>query len=259
MKVAKRGGGALRWLRQREPTVLLSVLLVVAAAWGFLELTDAVLEGGTRAFDRWMVRVLRQADDPATPVGPEWLQEMGRDATAFGGVGALTFFTVVIAGYLWLDRRGRTAVFLVVATVSGLLVSTGLKQLIDRPRPDLVPQLSHVATSSFPSGHSMLAAVVYLTLGALLAASTPRRRLKIYALVVAMVLAVSVGVSRVYLGVHYPTDVLAGWMAGLLWALLCWLVARWLQRHRHVETETETENETEAETEVPSESARTPS
>lgn len=237
MRVVKRGQRLAAWLRQREPMVLLSVLLVIAAAWGFIEVADEVLEGDTQAFDRWAVRVVRQGEDPATPIGPRWLQEMGRDATAFGGVGALTFFTVVVAGYLWLDRKFRMAAFIVAATVSGLVVSTALKQMIDRPRPEIVPQLSHVSTSSFPSGHSMLSAVVYLTLGALLAASTPRRRLKVYVLGVALVLSLSVGVSRVYLGVHYPSDVLAGWMAGLLWALLCWLAARWLQLHHQVEAE----------------------
>lgn len=81
----------------------------------------------------------------------------------------------------------------------------------------------------------MLAAVVYLTLGSLLAASIPRKRLKIYVTAVAMVLAGIVGLSRIYLGVGYPTDVLAGWMAGVAWALVCWVAVRWLQLHRRVE------------------------
>ncbi|TWU22748.1 phosphatase PAP2 family protein [Bythopirellula polymerisocia] len=83
----------------------------------------------------------------------------------------------------------------------------------------------------------MLSAVVYLTLGSLLAASIQRRSLKFYVLAIAVLLSLIVGISRVYLGVHYPTDVLAGWIAGLVWALLCWLVARWLQQRHKVETE----------------------
>jgi undecaprenyl-diphosphatase len=126
-------------------------------------------------------------------------------------------------------------VFTVAATVSGTLVSVGLKALFSRPRPDVVPHLVHVASSSFPSGHSMISAVVYLTLGSLLAAIMPNLKLKIYVLLVAVILSVFVGISRIYLGVHYPTDVLAGWLAGLVWALLCWLVARWLQVHGQVE------------------------
>jgi undecaprenyl-diphosphatase len=237
MKILSHGQWVLGWIKRREPSLLLACLLLVAAAWGFVELASEVLEGDTGAFDRWMVRAMRQPDDLATPLGPLWLQEMGRDATALGGMGSLTLFTLAVTGYLWLDNRRRMAWFVLAATLSGLLVSLGLKQVFGRPRPDIVPQLSHVVTSSFPSGHSMLSAVVYLTLGALLAASTARRVLKVYVLAVAMLLSMLVGISRIYLGVHYPTDVLAGWMAGLVWALFCLLLARWLQRFRHVEGE----------------------
>jgi undecaprenyl-diphosphatase len=127
-------------------------------------------------------------------------------------------------------------IFTLAATIGGTLVSIGLKSFFSRPRPDLVPHLTHVATSSFPSGHSMLSAVVYLTLGSLLAAIMPNLKLKIYVLSVAIILSVFVGISRIYLGVHYPTDVLAGWLAGLVWALMCWLIARWLQVHGQVES-----------------------
>jgi undecaprenyl-diphosphatase len=115
------------------------------------------------------------------------------------------------------------------------LLSTLLKDVFDRPRPSVVPHLSYVATSSFPSGHSLMAAVVYLTLGSLLARLVQSARLKLYFLSVAVVLACLVGMSRVYLGVHYPTDVLAGWAAGLAWAVLCWLLARYLQQRGAVE------------------------
>jgi undecaprenyl-diphosphatase len=215
--------------------LLASLAIVVALIWGFIELADEVLEGDTQALDARVVRSMRRADDPNIPIGPYWVQEIGRDATALGGAGWLTFFTGVVAGYLWLDRKYRMTLFLLAATVGGLLISGAMKLLFSRPRPDVVPHLSHVATSSFPSGHSLLSAVVYLTLGALLSAVTPQRRLKIYVLVVAILLSVVVGVSRVYLGVHYPTDVLAGWMVGLVWALLCLLTARWLQRKGDIE------------------------
>src|SRR5207302_4145258 len=124
---------------------------------------------------------------------------------------------------------------LLVATLGGFLISGLLKNHYERPRPAVVPHLSYVYSSSFPSGHSMLSAVIYLTLGSLLARLAERRRLKIYCVAVAMLLTFLVGVSRVYLGVHYPTDVLAGWAAGLAWAVLCWLVTRYLQRHGAVE------------------------
>jgi undecaprenyl-diphosphatase len=112
-----------------------------------------------------------------------------------------------------------------------------LKYSIDRDRPALVPHGSVVYTASFPSGHSMLAASTYLTMGALLARVQRRRRIKAYILMVAITATLLVGISRVYLGVHWPTDVIAGWTAGTGWALLCWLLARWLQAHGAVENE----------------------
>lgn len=237
MKISHGAKIAIRWLREQEPTVLASVFLVIAITWGFIEIVDEVLEGSTQAFDRWMVRAMRQPHDLSVPIGPKWVQEMGRDATALGGIAVLTLFTLVVAGYLWLDRKARMALFLLAATLSGLGLSFALKYFFARPRPDVVPHLSHVATSSFPSGHSMLSAVVYLTLGTLLAATVKQTKLKAYVLGVAMLLSGIVGVSRVYMGVHYPTDVLAGWMAGLLWALSCWLLARVLQKKHQVEEE----------------------
>jgi undecaprenyl-diphosphatase len=178
---------------------------------------------------------MRRADDPSRPIGPRWLPEVGRDLTALGGVAALTLTTAFVAGYLLIVRKYHAMWLVLAATLGGLLISTLLKHLIDRARPDLVPHLSHVYTSSFPSGHSMLSAVVYLTLGALLTRLAAERRVKLYFLAAALLLTFLVGVSRVYMGVHYPTDVLAGWTAGLVWALLCWLVARYLQRRGAVE------------------------
>src|SRR5207245_2521008 len=125
----------------------------------------------------------------------------------------------------WLT--GQEAV--VLATAGGGALSAGLKWWFGRKRPEIVPHLVNVGSASFPSGHSMLALVTYLTLGALLARFVARRRSRTYCVAVSLLLALLVGLSRVYLGVHYPTDVLAGWSAGLAWALPCWLVARYLQ------------------------------
>ena len=145
--------------------------------------------------------------------------------------------TASVAGFLWLRRMFGAMWLIVVATLGGLVVSTLLKSAFARPRPSVVPHLSMVYTSSFPSGHSMLSATVFLTLGALLGRFVKPFRLKAYFLIIALVLTLLVGVSRVYMGVHYPTDVLAGWAAGLAWALICWLVARHLQKRGALEPE----------------------
>jgi undecaprenyl-diphosphatase len=218
-----------------EPIALAVLAVGTASVWGFIEIAEEVFEGETQAFDHWVLGIMRDAANPADPIGPRWVEEMARDATALGGFAWITFTTIVIAVYLWLVGKTRLMVFTLAATIGGTLVIMGLKGLFSRPRPDVVPHLVHVASSSFPSGHSMLSAVVYLTLGSLLAAIMPNLKLKIYVLSVAVILSVFVGISRIYLGVHYPTDVLAGWLAGLVWALLCWLIARWLQVHGKVE------------------------
>jgi undecaprenyl-diphosphatase len=216
----------IEWLGGHELVVLVALLVVVAGTWAFIALAGEVIEGDTQGFDERLVLAMRQANDPAKPIGPAWTQEVGRDLTALGGVAVLMLVTLAVTGYLFLAGRYRMTAFVLAATLGGLAVSSLLKSAFDRPRPSVVPHLSQVYTSSFPSGHSMMSAVVYLTLGALLAQIADRRRLKFYALAVAVLLAVLVGVSRVYMGVHYPTDVLAGWTAGLVWATLCWLTLR---------------------------------
>ena len=226
---------ALSWIGAHEPQVLAALLLIAGAVWSFAELADDVLEGETADFDERVLLSLRTADDPTDPLGPGWFEEMARDITGLGGFGVLALLTLAAAGYLMLLRKGHTALYLVLAIGSGILMSTLLKNLYDRPRPDLVPHAQVVYTSSFPSGHSMMSAVVFLTLGAILAGVQANLRLRAYLLGVAALLALLVGASRVYLGVHWPTDVFAGWTAGAAWALLCWTIAERLRRRGSVE------------------------
>lgn len=224
---------ALRYVRNtlapfavKEWRLLAGLALAAGAFWLFIELAGEVLEGGTRGIDRAILLALRSAGDAADPRGPPWLEEMMRDFTALGGLGVLSLFTAAAIGYLLLDGNRRAAAAVFVAVAGGQLLSTLLKLGFDRPRPDLVPHEVLVYTSSFPSGHAMLSAVTYLTLGAMLAGIHSRMRHKIYLLVLALLLTVVVGASRVYLGVHWPSDVIAGWAVGAGWALICLTAVR---------------------------------
>ncbi|PYN81354.1 MAG: phosphoesterase [Candidatus Rokuibacteriota bacterium] len=225
---------AVRWLTRQEAVVLLVAFGIAFALFVFAKTAGEMLEGDMREFDEGLLRLLRRADDPQRPVGPPWLVGVAKDATALGGTTVLVIVLVVVVGYLALERRYAEIALLAGASAGGGLLSEALKLWFARARPDVVPHLVSVGSASFPSGHSMLAVVTYLTLGALLARFASRRRTRTYCIGVSLVLALLVGVTRVYLGVHYPTDVLAGWSAGLAWALLCWLVARSLQHRGRV-------------------------
>jgi len=220
---------------RQEFTLLVLVTLLAGSLWAFLAIADEVTEGETHAVDVAILLSLRDPDDSNDPLGPGWVEELGRDATALGGLGVLIFITLASVVYLMLRRKRRAALFLAAAIAGGMVLSFALKSGFDRPRPDLVPHDQIVYTSSFPSGHSMMSALVYLTLGALLARMQPNRRLKIFFFVLAAMMTLFVGISRIYLGVHWPTDVLAGWAAGAAWAMLCWLVVLWMQRRHQME------------------------
>jgi undecaprenyl-diphosphatase len=190
----------------------------------FVLLASEVVEGDTQAFDARVVQAFRNPTDPARPIGPEWLEFSMLDVTALGSFTVLMLVVVAVTGLLLLQSRYQTALFAVTTAVSGEVASFILKRMFDRPRPTVVPNLRNV-TPSFPSGHAMESAIVYLTLGAVLMRVAERRPTKIYALSVAVLLTMVIGLSRVYLGVHYPTDVIAGWAVGFLWAAVCWMVA----------------------------------
>ena len=228
-----------KWLprARREATLLGAIALAAASLVLFAQLTDEVVEGETHGFDRAVLLSLRSPADPSDPLGPGWLESMMRDVTALGSLGVLTLFSLAVVGFLILQGKRHTALLVVVAVGGGMLVSTLTKLGFGRPRPDLVPHATEVYTASFPSGHAMMAAVTYLTLGALVARVQPRRRLKLYLIGLAATLTVLVGVSRVYLGVHWPTDVLAGWALGAAWALACWAIALWLQARGRIEAD----------------------
>jgi len=201
-----------------------------------VETADEVLEGESQRFDEWTLRAMRSPDG-AEPLGPRWLVNVARDLTALGSGAVITLVSLGVAGFLALRRKWSALALVVASIAGGAIMSTLLKRAFDRTRPDLSLHLTEVTSLSFPSGHSMLAAVTYFTLGALLARTTADSGIKAYFLTSAALLALIVGATRIYLGVHFPSDVLAGWCAGITWALLCSLIARWLQRKGAVEKE----------------------
>lgn len=200
---------------------LKAAVLFGAAVWAFVQLADDAPEGDYLELEN---RVLQAMRHDGVPLGGEAVASAMRDVTAMGGSVVLVAITLLILGHLWLSRRYRVAVLLAVATAGGLALNGVLKHAFARERPDATLHLVEVRSPSFPSGHSMAASIFYLTSGALLARTTKRRSEKYYLMSCALLLTFAVGFSRVYLGVHYPTDVLAGWCAGAAWAILCWFV-----------------------------------
>jgi undecaprenyl-diphosphatase len=225
----------LRSAGWREFVLLLSVGAVLGGILIFVSISDLVLEGDLHETEvRWM-KDLRSPTDLARPIGPAWLENVNREVTVLGGGVVLTLITLVVAGYLLIERWYASTLFLLVAVAGGMLLTNVLKGFFDRDRPTVVPHLADSLLQSYPSGHSMMSSVVYLTLAVLLARAMERRRVKVYCVTVALLLSLIVGASRVYLGVHYPTDVIAGWAGGIAWALLCWLAAYWLEKRGKVE------------------------
>lgn len=216
----------------RKPHILMALIIAAGALFGFGKILTEVLEGESRAVDEFILLKMRDAVDPSNPWGPGWLEEMMRDITALGGTAILTLVTLSTVIYLVAKQKRGQALYLFCAVSSGMVLSNLIKMGIDRPRPELVPHGSIVYLPSFPSGHSLISAVVYLTLGALLAEVHSARRMKYYFMGLASVIVILIGVSRVYLGVHWPSDVLAGWMMGLAWALLFWAANHYIKIRR---------------------------
>jgi undecaprenyl-diphosphatase len=225
----------------RNPSLLrpIAVLLVLcAAAFFFIEIADEVREGETQRIDDSVLRSLRTPGNPAVPIGPPSLEPAVRDLTSLGSVSVLLLVVLAVVGFLALAGLWRHLALVLGASIGGVLLMMVLKRGFDRPRPTVVPQLVVETTASFPSGHAMMSAVIYLTLGTLVAQLCPRWRERLYVMTVAGVLTVLIGLTRLYLGVHYPTDVLAGWSVGLAWALASGLTARALRsRSRQLRAE----------------------
>ncbi|NUT00913.1 MAG: phosphatase PAP2 family protein [Sphingomonas sp.] len=221
------------WQARRSELTILSILIAFCVAITlFLKFASEVTEGDTLYLDRLIIVSLRQPGDPSLPIGPPWLTTFMADITSLGSASVLVTVTLVVLGYLLTRRHAERAILTFVAVSLGYALSTTLKSIFSRPRPDIVTHLVNVTSASFPSGHAMNSAVVYLTLAALLAQAERDKRARVYILACGLSLTGLVGISRVYLGVHWPTDVMAGWAVGAIWALFCLLAAYGLRRYR---------------------------
>ena len=221
-----------------ETATFLNLCIAACCGWVFVRLAEKVERGKTKKLDEEVLRMLRHRHNPAVPRGPKWLPQVAQDITSLGSGSNLTLATGIAVGFLCLQRRFRAAGFLILSIGGGLILSHLLKNFFLRERPTVVPHLTHFDPGSFPSGHSMGATLVYLTLGGIISRQTRHLLSKAYFLSVALLLTVLVGISRIYLGVHFPSDVLAGWAVGSLWSTICTQTARWLQRGGTVEPPT---------------------
>jgi undecaprenyl-diphosphatase len=212
------------------PVLTIAILLFV---FGFI--AQGVAEGKPLTFDRYIMLALRNSSNPSGPIGPAWLQEAARDITSLGSIIVLGIITFAVVGYLLLTRKPAVASLMLIGVLGGIALNNLLKFAFARRRPDFVTHRVRVFTTSFPSGHATLSAIAYLTMGALLARTYPSFTLSLYFMSLAAFLTVLIGVSRIYLGVHYPTDILGGWCIGAAWAMGCRVLMAWLQNAGQVE------------------------
>src|SRR5262249_18593618 len=191
--------GSVGALYRTDAALLWLLLGIVLCTWLFAFGAELVTEEHTQRLDDKVMLAFRQDGDLGRPVGPRWLPIVMRDVTALGSAPVLGFVVLAVAGALWARQQHHALALLLAATLGGQLLNVVLKAVFDRPRPDLALRLTEVTSTSFPSGHAMDSAVIYLTLAALLARLVKPRALKLYFLGLAVVLTVAVGFSRVYL------------------------------------------------------------
>lgn len=220
------------WVLVRERhLLLLAGIAVVLAIGGVVELTDDVLEGDTQALDEMIMQWLRHGD--GTPIGPAWLPTAAQDLTALGGYSVLSLIGVIALGLCLIARRYDVLAMLAFSGIGATVINFSLKALFARPRPSIVDPLVDVHTFSYPSGHALMSFAIYLSFAAVTAELAAGYRTRAYLVCAGVFIAGLVGLTRVYLGVHYPSDVLAGWAIGGAWALLCWIAAVLIKERRN--------------------------
>ena len=234
-------GRRLALYAEQDFELLAGALVIVGGLLSFLLVAHLLDRGFVRALDERLMLSLRNPANLGDAIGPPWLEGAVRDISALGSIAVLMLLSLAVISFLLIRRQRHAALLVLAAAGGGALLMGGLKEAFGRPRPRLVPHLfGDVATPSFPSGHALAAAAIYLTLAALVARLVEDRRSKAFVVSVALVLVLLIGFSRVYLGVHWPSDVLAGWTAGLSWAVACWIVMARLQKRGVVEKPSET-------------------
>ncbi len=211
-------------------------MTIAALLFVFGFIAQAVAARKPSGFDSYVMLALRKSTDEPIPIGPPWLQEAARDVTSLGSIVVLLIITFAVAGFLLLTRKPGVACLMLITVLGGLTLNNLLKFVFARPRPDFVTHAARVFTTSFPSGHATLSAITYLTIAALLARAYPLPIVNLYFMSLAALLTVLIGLSRIFLGVHYPTDILGGWCIGAAWAIGCWVLMAWLQHGGQVES-----------------------
>lgn len=216
-------------MRRLEIWLLLALAAFGGGLWVVLQLASEVKEGETGAFDRALLLALRTPGDAHYPIGPRWVQESARDMTALGGFTVLAIITIAAVAVLLIYGRRTRALVFGMTVLAAQIAAEVVKAIIARPRPDLVSHLDLTYSTSFPSGHAVMSPVVYFTLALMIAEGEIRQSARVMLMGGAVLLVVAIGVSRIYLGVHWPTDVIGGWALGSAVALSSWLVVRRLQ------------------------------
>lgn len=224
-----------------EFAALGALMIAALGVMTFVEIADDTTEADGQAFDQMVLHWMQPA--PGQPRGPWWLHEAAGDVTSLGGIAVLGLFALSAIGFLLILKKRLSAALLVTGLAGGVALSEGLKAVFERERPPAAYQAVETLNASFPSGHALLSTVFYLSVAVMMTRAFPRRRLKAYVLGVGMVFALMIGLTRIYLGAHWATDVFAGWSVGAAWAMCLWLVSYAVERrqrrhHAHLVDET---------------------
>jgi undecaprenyl-diphosphatase len=203
------------------------LLVPVAAALVFLGLAWLIVSGHSFSLDDRLIMLFRDPAAPSVPLGAAWLREAVRDMTALGSFVGLFFMAATAALALWICGYRHLAIGLVVSLVTAFLASTVLKIAIARERPDVVAHAALTFTASFPSGHAFLSAATLFTIAGFVGLASRRPDIARFCIVMAAIVVGLVGLSRIYLGVHWPSDVLGGWCLGIVWSSVA---TAWLGR-----------------------------